>query len=162
MKKTLIITALVVGIVFFGLQQASANWGMGDGHGMGHGMGHGYFKGGPCYSQLDAAAKEKVDKFYNETKDLRKQIVMKHAEERAIMRSENPDPAKAAKLAGEIFDLGTTLEGKADAAGVSGLINCGNCDGPRQGMGPHGGRMMKDGAGRPGGAPPVPADTNAQ
>jgi len=158
MKKTLIISALVVGMGFFGLQQASANWGMGDGPGMGHGC----LKGGPCYSQLDAAAKEKVDKFYNETKDLRKQIVMKHAEERAIMRSENPDPVKAAKLAGEIFDLGATLEGKAEAAGVSGLINCGKCDGPGQGMGPRGGRMMKDGTGRPGGAPPAPADTNAQ
>lgn len=158
MKKTLIITALVAGIGFFGLQQASANWGMGGGPGMGHGC----LKGGPCYSQLDAVAKEKVDKFYNETKDLRKQMVMKHAEERAIMHSENPDPAKAAKLAGEIFDLGTTLESKAEAAGVSDLINCGNCDGPGQGMGPRGGgRMMRDGSGRTGGAP-VPADTNAQ
>lgn len=159
MKKTLIITALVAGIGFFGLQQASANWGMGDGPGMGHGC----LKGGPCYSQLDAASKEKVDKFYDETKDLRKQMVMKHAEERAIMRSENPDPAKAAKLAGEIFDLGTTLDSKAEAAGVLGLIHCGEYDGPRHGMGPRGGgRMMKDGTGRPGGAPPAPADTNAQ
>jgi len=157
MKKALIITAFVVGVGFLGLRQASAYWGMGDGPGMGHGC----FKGGPCYSQLDAAAKEKVDKFYNETKEIRKQIVMKHAEERAIMHSENPDPAKAAKLAGEIFDLGATLESKADAAGVSGLINCGNYDGPRHGMGPRGaGKMKKDGFGRAGAAPAGPAEAN--
>lgn len=155
MKKTLVVTALVLGMGFIGLQQASANWGMGPG----------CSKGGPGYSQLDAASKTKVDKFYNETQDLRKQMVMKHAEERAIMRSDNPDPGKAAKLAGEIFDLRTTIQDKAEAAGVQDLIGCDGCQGMGPGMGPHhgGGRgmgmgMMNGGPSAGTGAAEAPAD----
>lgn len=138
MKKTFVITALVVGMGLFGLQQASAY------QGMGGGMGGGCQKGGAGYSQLDPASKAKVDKFFSDTQDLRKQMVMKHAEERAIMRSENPEPAKAAKLAGEIFDLKTSIQAKAEAAGVQGLIGCGACQGPGKGFGQHhgGGRGM--------------------
>ncbi len=158
MKKVLVITALVAGLGFFGFQQASANWGMGGGHGMGQGCP----KGLPCYTQLDAASKEKVNKFFNETKDLRKQMVMKHAEELAVLRSDNPDPARAAKLAGEMFDLRATMETKADAAGVSGLLNCGNFDGPGLGMGPHDGRVMKDRPCRPGSGAPIPPGADAQ
>jgi len=160
MKKVFVITALVAGLGFFGFQQASANWGMGGGPGMGHGCP----KGNPCYTQLDAASKEKVDKFFNETKDLRKQMVMKHAEELAVLRSDNPDPAKAAKLAGEIFDLRATMGTKADAAGVSGMLNCGNFDGPGQGMGPHdgsGNRLMKDRPCRPSPGAQVPPGADA-
>ena len=134
MKKTFVITALVMGLGFIGLQQVSAS----------PGMGAGCPKGGPGYSQLDAATKAKVDKFYDDTNDLRKQMVMKHAEERAIMRSENPDSDKVAKLAGEIFDLKTTIQAKADAAGVQEVIGCGDCQG--MGMGPgmgHQGMMGK-------------------
>lgn len=138
MKKTLVITALVVGMGFLGLQQASANWGMGGGPGMG-----GWCqKGGPGYTQLDAASKAKVDKFYDETKDLRKQMVMKHAEEAALMSATNPDADKAAKLAGELFDLRSTIQAKAEAAGVQGLIGCGGC---QQGMGQGMGRGMGKG-----------------
>jgi zinc resistance-associated protein len=140
MKKTLVITALVVGMGFVGLQHASAR-GMGGFGGMG---GH-CLKGGPGYSQLDDASKAKVDKFYNETQDLRKQMVMKRAEERALMSSTNPDSAKVAKLAGEMFDLHTTLQAKAEAAGVQGLMGCGvGCQGSGKGKRPHhgGGRGM--------------------
>lgn len=140
MKKTFVIAALVVGLGFIGLQQASAEWGMGGSQGMGGPC----LKGSPGYTQLDAATKVKVDKFYNETQDLRKQMVMKHAEETALMQSTNPDSAKVALVAGEIFDLKTTLQTKAEAAGVQGVIGCGGCPGPGQGMGPHhrGGRGM--------------------
>ncbi|KAF0188927.1 MAG: hypothetical protein FD168_1146 [Desulfobulbaceae bacterium] len=167
MKKVFVITALVAGLGFFGFQQASANRGMGGGCGMGggYGMGQGCPKGQPCYTQLDATSKEKVDKYFNETKDLRKQMVMKHAEELAVLRSDNPDPSKAAKLAGEIFDLRLTMETKADAAGVSGLLNCGNFDGPGQGMGPRDGsgiRAMQDRPGRPGPGSSVPSGAGAQ
>jgi len=136
MKKTFVITALVMGLGFIGLQQVSAS----------PGMGAGCPKGGPGYSQLDAATKAKVDKYYDDTNDLRKQMVMKHAEERAIMRSENPDSAKVATLAGEIFDLKTTIQAKADAAGVQGVIGCGDCQGMGQGMGHQG--MMGKGMGK--------------
>lgn len=126
-------------------------------------MGSGCPKGDPCYTQLDAASKAKLDKFYDDTKDLRKQIVMKNAEEHAVMSSVNPDPAKAANLAGEMFDLRMTMQSKADAAGVAELICCGDCDGPGQNMGPHGvgGHMRKNERGgkigTPAGAPTVPA-----
>lgn len=155
MKKLLVITALVAGIGFFGLQQASA------GKGEGPGMKSGCPKGAPCYSQLDVDTKAKVDKFYNDTKEIRKQIVMKHAEKRALMHSENPDPAKAAKLAGELFDLKATMQAKADEAGLSSVIDCDCCVGFGYGMGPHHGagrRMMQDGTGGPAGALPAPAD----
>lgn len=143
MKKALLVAGLVAGIGFIGLQQASAYQGMGGG---GMGMGAGCPKGSAAYSQLDAAIKAKVDKFHDETKELRKQMVMKHAEERAVMRADNPDSAKAAKLAGEIFDLQASIQSKAAAAGVQNvMIGCGGCpgSGPGRGMGPHhGGKGM--------------------
>ena len=125
MKKALIITALVMSMGFLGLQQASAN----------QGMGNGCQKGVNGYSQLDAASKAKVDKFYDETKELRKQMVMKHAEELALMNAAEPDAARVAKLAGDIFDLKAAIQAKAKAAGVQGLIGCGCGHGRRHGMG---------------------------
>lgn len=161
MKKTLVVTALVVGMGFFGWQQASAERGMGGFHGMGGGC----MQGGPAYSQLDAASKAKLDKFHDETQDLRKQMVMKHAEQRAVLSSTNPEPAKAAKLAGEIFDMRAAIQAKAKAAGVQELMGCGACQGPGKGMGPHrgGGRGMMN-AGPDGGpvVPAAPAGTDAQ
>ena len=160
MKKALVITALVVSMGFLGWQQASANKGMGGGPGMG-----GWCqKGGPGYTQLDAASKAKLDKFYDETKDLRKQMVMKHAEEVALMNATNPDAAQAAKLAGELFDLRSTIQDKAEAAGVQGLIGCGDCQGMGRGMG-HGmgSGMMNAGPNKKGaGATKNPAGGVAQ
>jgi Spy/CpxP family protein refolding chaperone len=161
MKKALVVAALVVGMGFFGWQQASAERGMGGSHGKG-GMG---MKGGPACSQLDTASKAKLDKFHNETKDLRKQMVMKRAEERAVLSSTNPDPATAAKLAGELFDLKAAIQAKAEAAGVQGLMGCGSCQGPGQGMGPHhgGGRgMMNAGPDDGTEVPDAPAGGDAQ
>jgi hypothetical protein len=154
MKKVLFITALVAGIGFAGLQQASAF----------QGMSGGCYKGGAAYSQLDAAAKAKVDKFIDETQGLRKQMVMKHAEERALMSAENPDPGKASKLAGELFDLRNTLQAKAEAAGVQGMMP--GCGGPQGMMGPHHGHrrgmgMMQGGPGAGAGMPPAPAGNDA-
>lgn len=164
MKKVFLITALVAGLGIFGSQQASAYWGMGGGAGMGAGgpMGE------PCSTQLDAATKAKVDKFYADTKDLRRQIVMKVAEEHAVLSSVNPDPAKAANLAGEIFDLRGAMQTKADADGVTSMIRCGDCDGPGRNMGPHGGAgqmIRKDRvgkAGSPAAAPVAPAPVDAK
>jgi zinc resistance-associated protein len=158
MKKALLVAGLVVGMGFIGLQQASAYQGMGGG---GMGMGGGCPKGSAAYSQLDAASKAKVDKFHDETKELRKQMVMKHAEERAIMRADNPDSSKAAKLAGEIFDLQTSLQAKAAAAGVQDLIGCGGYSGagPGRGMGPHHGRKGMMGGQADSGAEPAVAPT---
>lgn len=159
MKKSLVVAALVVSMGFIGLQQASASRGMAAGQGM----------GGSNYGQLDAASKAKFDKFYKETQDLRKQMVMKRAEERALMHSTNPDAAKAAKLAGEIFDLRVAIHAKAEATGVQGLMGYGACQGPGMGIGmgagPHhgGGRGMMN-YGPDGGTEAVdaPAGSDAQ
>lgn len=158
MKKALVIITLVVSMGFLGWQQASAKKGMG----VGPGMGGGYQKCGVVYSQLDAASKVKVDKFYDETKDLRRQMVMKHAEEAALMHGTNPDEAKAAKLAGEIFDLRASIQDKAKAAGVQGLIGCGGCQGMGMGMGMRQGMMNAGPHNMGAGAANSPAGSDAQ
>jgi len=120
MKKQIMAITLITGLSMASI--ASANWGKGR---------HGY--GGDCYwqqmdgpmiqeqrmQQLEPATKGKVDKFFKDNQALHKQIVMKQAEKWAIMQSEKPDPEAAAKVAGELFDLRTTLYDKAEAAGVA-------------------------------------------
>ncbi|MCG6931081.1 MAG: periplasmic heavy metal sensor [Desulfofustis sp.] len=91
------------------------------------------------YNQLDPAAQEKLDKFFADTKDLHREIAVKQAERIALIRSGNPDPAAVGKLAGELFDLRTTVREKAEEAGVAEYL------GP---MGPRGG--MNPGMGGPG------------
>lgn len=109
MKKTLMAAVLAASIGAIGFQQASArsldNHARRDVH-------HRHFQ------QLDDATKAKIEKFQNETQELRKQIVMKRAEELALMRSENPDMAAVTKTAVELFDLRATMKDKAKAAGL--------------------------------------------
>ncbi len=120
MKKALIVTAVVAGIGILGLQQASANWGQGGfGPGFCGGPESGYTQGGPGFSQLSAEDQAKADNFLEETQGLRKEILMKQSERLALMQSDNPDPDRAAKLAGDIFDLRTTIQDKAEGAGVT-------------------------------------------
>lgn len=123
MKKYIAAIALIAGLTM--ATAASANWGRG---------GHGY--GDDCYwqqmdgsmmqeqmmQQLDSATQEKVSKFFKDNQALHKQIAMKHAEKWAIMQSEKPDPQVAARVAGELFDLRTTMHDKAEAAGVSSYL----------------------------------------
>lgn len=142
MKKKIIAAVLVSGLAVSSV--AMAGWGRGAGNPGGCYCGQqGY------YQQLDPAVQEKLDAFYNDTADLRKQLVMKQAERRALLNSTNPDPAAASKLAGEIFDLRTTLQQKAEAAGVDQYMGPGMMGGGR-GMGPGmmGGRGMGPGGGR--------------
>lgn len=125
MRKTLIVGIMVAGLALAGLQQASAR-GWGGGHGCD-------FNQGYHYQQLDEATKAKVDAFRAETTDLRRQIVMKKAEKRALMNSSSPDAAAVAKAAGELFDLKNMMAEKAQAAGVPAMMG--------QGMkGKHGGK----------------------
>ncbi|MBT8346931.1 MAG: periplasmic heavy metal sensor [Desulfofustis sp.] len=102
------------------------------------------------YNQLDPAAQEKLDQFFTDTQDIRKEIAVKRAERMALIRSENPDPAAAGKLAGELFDLRTTMHQKAEEAGVTAYL--GPMNGPRGGrdFGP-GNRGMGRGQGKGGG-----------
>jgi hypothetical protein len=82
---------------------------------------------------------EKFEKFLTDTQDLRKQMVVKGAEERALMHSRNVNTEMVAKVAGELFDLRTALHEKARAAGLAAPFRGMG----REGMGP--GRHFRHG-----------------
>lgn len=100
-----------------------------------------------AYSQSTGGAYQKnIDAFLKNTQDLRKNLAMKQAAYGAIMNSANPDPAKAAGTAEEIFQLRQQLRVMAEQAGLqSGWGNWGGgygrgyMYGPRGGWGPGGG-----------------------
>ena len=142
MKKKIAALVLVASLATAGI--ASARGGMGMGMGMGCPQ-----MPQQAYQQLDDATIGKIEAFERDTQDLRKQIVMKHAEMRALMNNQNTDPAAASKLSGELFDLRAKIEDKAKAAGVAQYV--GGCGmgmgmGGCMGKGPHGGRGMMMGA----------------
>lgn len=124
MKKQIIAIVLVAGLAMASV--ASANWGRGGGMGYGGGYPDCPQMQGPMQGrmmqQLDPETQAKVTKFFKDNQALQKQIAMKHAENRAIMRSEKVDPQQAAKVAGELFDLRTAMHDKAEAAGVDQYI----------------------------------------
>lgn len=133
MKKKIIALVLVTGMTMSSVALAN-NWRGGD---------RGYGRSGQCsqgpVAQMNApddATKEKIKQFLKDNVELKKQMVMKRAEKRAMMRSEAPDPKAVAQVTGELFDLKTSFMEKAEAAGVSEYI------GPR-------GRMGKRGHDRP-------------
>ncbi len=146
MKKTILTTALVAAIGIGAVTQAYA-WGQRGGGYWNNNMPGPMMQGpGPQmqmqYNQVDPAIQEKLDKFFADTVDIRKEIVVKQAERMALIRSENPDPAAASKLAGELFDLRTTMHQKAEEAGVTAYL------GPMNGA--RGGRGFAPGPGQPG------------
>lgn len=142
MKKKIAALVLLSSIALAGVASASCGYGMrgpvGDCPQM---------QGMVAPAVVDPAVQAKLDKFAVDTADLRKQIVMKRAEKMALMRSDNPDPAVSAKVAGELFDLQVAMDKKADAAGVGQYVRmpggmgmgCGMGDGPMMGRGRHGG-----------------------
>lgn len=146
MKKKILTTALIAAVAMGTATATYANWGQ---------RGGGYWNNnmqgpGPQmqmrYNQVDPAVQEKLDKFFTDTQDLRKEMAVKRAEQRAMLRADNPDPAAAGKLAGELFDLRTTMHQKAEEAGVTAYL--GPMNGPRGGRdfgpgGPGMGRGMK-------------------
>jgi hypothetical protein len=67
------------------------------------------------YTEKDAEA---IEKFRVETNSTRKQIVVKRSELNALLRNDNPDEKKVAKLTGDLYDLETELESKAESTGV--------------------------------------------
>ncbi len=138
MKKKILTTTLVAVIGLGALTTAYAGWGQ---------RGGGYWNNnmqapnvqapGPRmqmqYNQVDPAVQEKLDKFFTDTLDIRKEIAVKQAERMALVRSDNPDPGAVGKLAGELFDLRTTMHQKAEEAGVTAYL--GPMNGPRGGQG---------------------------
>lgn len=125
MKKQLLALTLILGLAM--TTAASADWGRG---GRGYGGGNcsqmqGQMGQGPMFQQLDQETQNKIKQFFKDTQPLHKEMAMKRAEKRAIMNSDNPDPKAAAKIAGEMFDLRTTIREKAELAGVDQYIGPG-------------------------------------
>ena len=148
MKKTLLAVLVALTVGFAGYQIAGADPGWGGGMG-GPGYGNGYcqnYYGGPGGGQgLDKETIAKRNKFFDETTDLRKQLVVKRAELKALMHQDNPDEKKVANLTGEMFDLRNQLRKKAEESGIQGGFGLNYCDGPgmghrhgRRGDGPRG------------------------
>jgi len=151
MKKLVTILAITVVLGLAVLQTAEAGWGWwGRGGERGYGRGYGPGDcGGPRYGrELDEKEIKARDDFFNETKDMRRDLFDKRQEYAALMDQENPDKDKAAQLWSEIFDLQAKLQEKAGAAGFGprsenrrrgygsedcGVPGCGN--GPRGGYG---------------------------
>ncbi|MFW2366132.1 MAG: periplasmic heavy metal sensor [Desulforhopalus sp.] len=127
MKKQIIAMTLVAGLTLATV--ASANWGKG---GYGGQMGYGgcqQVQQGQVPQQLDQATQDKISQFFKDNSALRKEIVMKQAEKRALMHSTQPDAKAVAAVTGELFDLRTSMHEKAELAGVDQYI------GPRRGLG---------------------------
>lgn len=117
MKKTIAVIVVILTVGSVGVALARG--------GMGYGRGccqYPWQMPGYAYQQLDPQTQAKVNAFYNETQDLRKQIMMKHAERQALIQGTSPNPAAVSKVSGELFDLMATMQDKARAAGVEAYV----------------------------------------
>ncbi|MDF1615287.1 hypothetical protein [Desulfurivibrio dismutans] len=106
MKKVICGFALVAAIAVVGVQNVEAR--MGAGPAMGGGVGIG----------LDEETLKARQQFYDETVELRRQIVSHQTALQAVLAGQNPDPEKAATLSQELFDLRTEKHLKAREQGI--------------------------------------------
>ncbi|MEJ2057731.1 MAG: hypothetical protein P8X39_07830 [Desulfofustis sp.] len=141
MKKKIMISTLAAVIAIGVAATSYGGWGQrGSGYGGGY-MNNNMQAPGPRmqmqYNQVDPAIQQKLDTFFADTQDIRKDIAVKQAERLALLSGDNPDPAAAGKIAGEIFDLRTTIHQKAAEAGVTAYL--GPMNGQRGGRGAVGG-----------------------
>lgn len=133
MKKKIIAIALISGLVFAGT--VSANWGHGKNRG---GCGQaGMMQNQKMYQNLDPETKDKIAQFFDDNQELRKEMAVKCAVQKALMNSEQPDVNEVAKVTGELFDLRMAMREKAGAAGVDQYLGAGRgkCGGVRGGSG---------------------------
>jgi Spy/CpxP family protein refolding chaperone len=114
MKKFITAAALIGAISLVGVQIASS-------HGGNYSNNYDYCG---SYSTDDRTFTEKnaeaIETFRAETNAARKEIVVKRSELNALLRNDNPDENKVAKLTGELYDLETELEAKAEKTGIRG------------------------------------------
>ena len=145
MKKTITAAAIITALTFAGIQAASAYGNRYyDDDGYGRGYCGNYYNDSRANTTEDQAA---LEKFWQDTTDVRKEIVVKRSELNALMRQDNPDETKVAKLTGELYDLETNLDSKAEAAGIDNNYNGGYGPGMMRGYGP----MMRGYGWGPGG-----------
>jgi Spy/CpxP family protein refolding chaperone len=141
MKKTVTAAALIAALTFAGIQTASAHGGRYfGGNSYGPGYCGNYYNDSTGYTEEDQAA---LEKFREDTKTLRKEIVVKRSELNALIGKDNPDETKVAKLTGELYDLSAELDSKAEAAGIDERFAYGHGPGMMRGYGwGRGGHMM--------------------
>ncbi len=118
-KKKIILGVVLVGtIALTGLQAAGADpAGQGP---AGPGAQHGQFHMQNCKS-LNPAAIEARNKFLDATTSIRRKMVVKRSERRAMMASSIPNAKQVGKLSGELFDLREQLRAKARESGLGAL-----------------------------------------
>ncbi|MFC1837334.1 periplasmic heavy metal sensor [Thermodesulfobacteriota bacterium] len=112
MKKLVTAAAIISIISLGGIQMASAH----SGYSNNNDYCGSYSTDDRTYTEKNVEA---IEKFRTETNSIRKDIVVKRSELNALLRNDNPDEKKVAKLTGDLFDLETELEAKAEKTGVS-------------------------------------------
>ena len=112
MKKVITAAALIGAISLAGIQTASAHGGYYSNNYDDCGS---YGTNDRTFTEKDAQA---IEKFRADTNSVRKGIVVKRSELNALLRNDNPDEKRVAKLTGDLFDLETELEAKAETTGV--------------------------------------------
>ena len=116
MKKIVTAAALISVLTFAGIQSVSAHGGRYFGNNnYGGGYCGNYDTGSQGLTEKDQAA---LKKFKDDTRTIRKEIVVKRSELNALMRQDNPDETKVAKLTGDLYDLATDLDKKAETAEI--------------------------------------------
>ena len=106
MKKTLLTLALVLTVGFTGFGIAHAAYGSGGCNGPGG------WAGGSSITY------EEMDKFHNDTAELRNQLYEKRTEYYDVLKQEAPDKELAQTLWSEIYDLQNEMHQKALASGM--------------------------------------------
>jgi len=141
MKKKVTAAALIAALTFAGIQSASAHGGRyysGDNYGPDYC--DTYNSETRTYTEEDQAA---FEKFRDDTKTIRKEIVVRRSELNALLGKDNPDETKVAKLTGDLYDLEAELETKAEAAGIANRYAYRHGPGMMRGYGwGRGGHMM--------------------
>ena len=95
----------------------------------------------------DQAMREKLDKFLEETRPLRRQLVSKRDAHIALMHAAQPNIAQIQQISGELFDLREDLKNKAKAAGLPFKAVMASLDGSGCGHHRHHGHGMGHGRG---------------
>lgn len=112
--KKIIATAAILGIISLaGVHAASAHGGRYYSNNYDYCGSYGTYDN--TITKNDAEA---IEKFRAETKSVRKEIIVKKSELNALLRSDNPDETKVAKLTGELYDLTAELDAKAEETGI--------------------------------------------
>jgi Spy/CpxP family protein refolding chaperone len=114
MKKIMTAAALLVAISLAGIQTVSA-------HGGNYRNNSDYCGSFSTDDQkITNTDSEAIEKFRTETNSTRKEIVVKRSELNALLRNDNPDEKKVAKLTGDLYDLESELNTKAKETGIRG------------------------------------------